>query len=328
MFRVATEPSPLAHEILSAKPYAFLDDAARGAPRAAVQVRRWLDPETAATLGRSMPTHRGVRSEAWPDPRDPTSSTTLVRLASYGKEIEAGAGVLRRAPRVRSTGGAVRRRASALGRRRADAGDPGAPSGSRFEPRGRAACAARRHGLFTGGSARLDPERTSRVRGTGDGGRARGVGRSLAVRGRRRAPGPRGRGHDRSRSVHAPVPGRGVVRSAAPGPHPPRDARGSGERSSPSPSPTSCASSLSWQHVDPAERLGRTGGIGASFSSSSKASRPPRPHGKEILPARLGERVIPRGSTPCACRAASPGAASPPLSPVAPHAGRCARHRS
>lgn len=47
-----TEPSPLAHEILNANPYAFLDDAPLEERRtAAVQSRRWLDPETAGDLG-------------------------------------------------------------------------------------------------------------------------------------------------------------------------------------------------------------------------------------------------------------------------------------
>lgn len=47
-----TEPSPFAHEILNANPYAFLDDAPLEERRtAAVQSRRWLDPDTAGELG-------------------------------------------------------------------------------------------------------------------------------------------------------------------------------------------------------------------------------------------------------------------------------------
>ncbi|HMB53226.1 MAG TPA: ATP-dependent DNA helicase, partial [Thermoanaerobaculia bacterium] len=50
--RDLTEPSPLAHEILNARPYAFLDDAPLEERRTqAVVMRRWLDPETAADLG-------------------------------------------------------------------------------------------------------------------------------------------------------------------------------------------------------------------------------------------------------------------------------------
>jgi ATP-dependent Lhr-like helicase len=50
--RDLTEPSPFAHEILNANPYAFLDDAPLEERRTqAVQSRRWLDPDTAADLG-------------------------------------------------------------------------------------------------------------------------------------------------------------------------------------------------------------------------------------------------------------------------------------
>ena len=63
------EPSPFAHEILNAKPYAFLDDAPLEERRTrAVSGRRWLDPASAADLGRLDPEAiERVRSEAWPD---------------------------------------------------------------------------------------------------------------------------------------------------------------------------------------------------------------------------------------------------------------------
>ncbi len=68
-----TEPSPLAHEVLSAKPYAFLDDAPLEERRTqAVMARRWIDPETAADIGRlDAQAIARVRSEAWPDPANP-----------------------------------------------------------------------------------------------------------------------------------------------------------------------------------------------------------------------------------------------------------------
>ena len=51
--RDLTEPSPLALEVLSARPYAFLDDAPLEERRTqAVMSRRWLDPETAADIGK------------------------------------------------------------------------------------------------------------------------------------------------------------------------------------------------------------------------------------------------------------------------------------
>ena len=67
--RDLTAPSPLALEVLSARPYAFLDDAPLEERRAqAVMARRWLEPETAADLGRLDPEAIArVRAEAWPD---------------------------------------------------------------------------------------------------------------------------------------------------------------------------------------------------------------------------------------------------------------------
>src|SRR5438046_2055296 len=70
--RDLTEPSPLALEVLSARPYAYLDDAPLEERRTqAVMSRRWLAPEAAADLGRLDPEAIArVRSEAWPDPRN------------------------------------------------------------------------------------------------------------------------------------------------------------------------------------------------------------------------------------------------------------------
>ncbi len=67
--RDLTEPSPLALEVLSARPYAYLDDAPLEERRTqAVMSRRWLAPEAAADLGRLDPEAIArVRSEAWPD---------------------------------------------------------------------------------------------------------------------------------------------------------------------------------------------------------------------------------------------------------------------
>jgi len=67
--RDLTEPSPLALEVLTARPYAFLDDAPLEERRTqAVMSRRWLDPQTAADIGRLNPEAIAkVREEAWPD---------------------------------------------------------------------------------------------------------------------------------------------------------------------------------------------------------------------------------------------------------------------
>ena len=66
--REMTEPSPLAQEILTAKPYAFLDDAPAEERRTlAVMNRRFLDAESAADLGRlDVAAIERVREEAWP----------------------------------------------------------------------------------------------------------------------------------------------------------------------------------------------------------------------------------------------------------------------
>ncbi|TXL71390.1 DEAD/DEAH box helicase [Vineibacter terrae] len=64
-----THPSPLALEVLSARPYAFLDDAPLEERRTqAVMARRWLSPEDASSLGRLDPDAIArVRGEAWPE---------------------------------------------------------------------------------------------------------------------------------------------------------------------------------------------------------------------------------------------------------------------
>jgi ATP-dependent Lhr-like helicase len=67
--RDLTEPSPLALEVLSARPYAYLDDAPLEERRTqAVMGRRWLAPEAASDLGRlDAEAIARVRGEAWPD---------------------------------------------------------------------------------------------------------------------------------------------------------------------------------------------------------------------------------------------------------------------
>ncbi len=71
--RDLTEPSPLALEALNARPYAYLDDAPLEERRTqAVMSRRWLDPESAADIGKLDPEAIiRVRAEAWPDAATP-----------------------------------------------------------------------------------------------------------------------------------------------------------------------------------------------------------------------------------------------------------------
>src|SRR6202012_3276597 len=70
--RDLTEPSPLALEVLSARPYAYLDDAPLEERRTqAVMSRRWLDPQSAADIGKlDGQAIERVRQEAWPDATD------------------------------------------------------------------------------------------------------------------------------------------------------------------------------------------------------------------------------------------------------------------
>ncbi|MEP6658203.1 MAG: helicase-related protein, partial [Betaproteobacteria bacterium] len=67
--RDLTQPSPLAAEILTARPYAYLDDAPLEERRTqAVMSRRWLGDASAADLGRlDEAAIERVRAEAWPE---------------------------------------------------------------------------------------------------------------------------------------------------------------------------------------------------------------------------------------------------------------------
>ncbi len=71
--RDTAEPSPLAHEILGARPWAFLDDAPLEERRArAVVLRRALPAAEAAELGALDPEAvREVAGQVWPEVRDP-----------------------------------------------------------------------------------------------------------------------------------------------------------------------------------------------------------------------------------------------------------------
>jgi ATP-dependent Lhr-like helicase len=70
--RDTTEPSPLCHEVLNARPYAFLDDAPLEERRTqAVITRRGLDVKTAEEFGKlDQAAIDLVREQAWPDPEN------------------------------------------------------------------------------------------------------------------------------------------------------------------------------------------------------------------------------------------------------------------
>ena len=70
--RDTTEPSPLCHEVLNARPYAFLDDAPLEERRTqAVITRRGLDVKTADEFGKlDQSAIDLVKEQAWPDPEN------------------------------------------------------------------------------------------------------------------------------------------------------------------------------------------------------------------------------------------------------------------
>ena len=91
--RELTSPSPLAQEILGAKPYAFLDDAPAEERRTlAVQTRRFMSPEHAAELGKlDADAIARVRSEAWPQAASADELHDALVTVGFVAETEAPA---------------------------------------------------------------------------------------------------------------------------------------------------------------------------------------------------------------------------------------------
>src|SRR5205814_7803925 len=92
--RDTTQPSPLSHEVINAKPYAFLDDAPLEERRTqAVITRRGLDVKIAEELGRlDQAAIDRVREEAWPEAgsADELHDALLVTGALTSAECEIG----------------------------------------------------------------------------------------------------------------------------------------------------------------------------------------------------------------------------------------------
>ena len=86
-------PSPLAMEILGARPYAFLDDAPLEERRTqAVLARRWSDPESSDDLGALDPEAiAAVREEAWPEARNADELHEALTALGCIAESEAAA---------------------------------------------------------------------------------------------------------------------------------------------------------------------------------------------------------------------------------------------
>ena len=92
--RDLTEPSPLAAEVLDARPYAFLDDAPLEERRTrAVSMRRGLDPASAADIGRlDADAIDRVCEEAWPDAANPDEVHDALVVLGFATTAEAIAG--------------------------------------------------------------------------------------------------------------------------------------------------------------------------------------------------------------------------------------------
>ena len=88
--RDVPEPSPLTHEILNARPYAFLDDAPLEERRTqAVRTRRALEPSAANDLGAlDLVAIERVRAEAWPDASSPDELHDTLLTSGYLTDAE------------------------------------------------------------------------------------------------------------------------------------------------------------------------------------------------------------------------------------------------
>ena len=88
--RDTTEPSPFAHEVLTARPYTYLDDAPLEERRTqAVHMRRTLDLEAIESVGQLDPEAiRRVREQAWPSVEDADELHDALMLTGYLTEVE------------------------------------------------------------------------------------------------------------------------------------------------------------------------------------------------------------------------------------------------
>lgn len=92
--RDVVEPSPFAQAVLNANPYAFLDDAPLEERRTlAVQSRRWIDPDTASSLGALDPSAIArVRAEVWPTPHNAEETHDALLISGVLTRAALGAG--------------------------------------------------------------------------------------------------------------------------------------------------------------------------------------------------------------------------------------------
>src|SRR5690349_4783870 len=90
--RDTTEPSPMCHEVLNARPYAFLDDAPLEERRTqAVITRRGLDVKTADEFGKlDQSAIDLVREQSWPDPETGDELHDALLIMGAVPSVEAG----------------------------------------------------------------------------------------------------------------------------------------------------------------------------------------------------------------------------------------------
>ncbi|MGH8273487.1 MAG: DEAD/DEAH box helicase [Gammaproteobacteria bacterium] len=102
-------PSPLAEEVLNARPYAFLDDAPAEERRTlAVHARGLADVSDASEIGRLDPAAISrVREEAWPEPRDADELYDALILTGFMTAAEGEASCSSLFDELRETGRAT-----------------------------------------------------------------------------------------------------------------------------------------------------------------------------------------------------------------------------
>ena len=226
--RDLTEPSPLAVEVLSARPYAYLDDAPLEERRTqAVMSRRWLAPEDAADLGRLDPEAIArVRAEAWPDAANADElHDALVWLGFLSpEEVEAqpswsewlaALARERRVARLHAPSAILWIAAERLPQFQALWPD------ATLDPAIVAPATARGARLVARRGADRDPARSAGGPGAGHAERARRTAGARARRGRSRPCRAADRRLRHARALHAGGGRGGMVRAPAARPHPP-----------------------------------------------------------------------------------------------------------
>ena len=305
------EPSPMAHEIVSGRPYTYLDDAPIEERRTrAVSLRRTL-PDSARDLAALSPDAIArVREEAWPEPRDAEEAhDALLGFVALAEEQAApwrgvagraggGAGAPPRSPWRGAPSGSppsTCRRSASSSPTRTSPRPPCPPTRCwrrrTARRRGSPSCAATRSAW---GRSRPPPSPAARAS-------ARRTRTTGCARRRRRATSCAG--------ASPPTPPKTNSATAACSPASTATRwRGCGRRSRPSRARTTCASSRAGRGSRPAPSTGAAPGCGAP-SNGCRASRPPRAPGRTTCCAPACATTTPPGSTNCASRARSRGRA-------------------